>query len=371
MGLYEHFDYKPLFGVERVGIENSSMMRNLIQGRDISRDGEENLQISCLEDAMQAPRNNVLARFTRSGIMGTNWKGPILAMRYLAIPNHLEHYKHIDMRDVRNVADFFSSNYRGYSDKSITSTACGIFCPADATYYEKQKYGELNISADHSSYGKQGSGIANLLGIPLHVEVMQGRAAPNDDLTSRQNLEAAELYRDVNSTIKGRTGNVQREEAERAAMIARFGPQAAMFGGTRNVDVGSMGFGTAHSRWLDDNLGSVVVARADGKPLMREHLEALCAYCKEMVGPRLLGSAAGIAVGDPVLGREAVLKAITKQDFLEFFEDFKLRKAQETKEIRWMVVSSPYDWTEQLLEADKEARRQRAAADAGRGEDSG
>jgi hypothetical protein len=207
--------------------------------------------------------------------MNMNWRGPVLATRFLAITGQLRHYKNIDMRDVRNVADYFSSAYRGYSDNSITSTTCAIVCPADAASHKKQKYSDLSITANHSSYEQQGSGIANLVGIPLQVTLMQCNKVLRDDPAGRQNPEAAELYHDINSTIKGKTESVQKEEADHSAMIATFGLQAATFGTTRNVGVGSMGFGTAHSRWIDDDLGSVVVARADGKPLMAEHLEAL------------------------------------------------------------------------------------------------
>ena len=56
MGFYEFFDYKPLFGVGRDLVQNTSMRRNLIQGRD----GKENLQISCLDNTRRAPPNHVL-----------------------------------------------------------------------------------------------------------------------------------------------------------------------------------------------------------------------------------------------------------------------------------------------------------------------
>jgi hypothetical protein len=65
-GLYEFFDFKPLFGVDRSDIGKESTMRKLIQGRDTSRDGEEFHQMWFLEEATLAPPNNSLAKFTRA-----------------------------------------------------------------------------------------------------------------------------------------------------------------------------------------------------------------------------------------------------------------------------------------------------------------
>jgi hypothetical protein len=58
-------------------------------------------------------------------------------------------------------------------------------------------------------------------------------------------------------------------------------------------------------------------------------------------------------------GREAMLKTITMQGFLGFFQEFKIRKARESGMNKWMAVPSPYDWTQETLKAIEEARRQR------------
>jgi hypothetical protein len=40
---------------------------------------------------------------------------------------------------------------------------------------------------------------------------------------------------------------------------------------------GELGFGSSPTMWSGDTLvGSIVVARVDGKPLLRQHLEAIC-----------------------------------------------------------------------------------------------
>jgi hypothetical protein len=126
-------------------------------------------------------------------------------------------------------------------------------------------------------------------------------------------------------------------------MIAMFGPLVATFASTTNVDVTTNSFSTAHDRWRDIDLGNVVFARVDGKLLLREQLEALCIYCKEVAGPMLMDAVAGVAQGDSVRRREEASERMAKQYFLEFFQEFKTRKAREMGAKKRLTVPSPYD----------------------------
>ena len=266
-------------------------------------------------------------------------------MRYLAIPYQLEHYKNIDMRDVRNVADFFSSIDRGCSDETVHMEACDILCHADAASLRTRKLMARTIQANNGAYTQQGSGIMNLLGLPLQAasfNIFPGPIEPRGNAIGHRNPEVAELCRDINSSIKGRSAQVAEEDAARDLMVATYGPMAAMIGGGRNVDVGKMGFGSVHARWEKADVGSVCVARADGKPLLAEHLEALCAFGEEKVAPALTKAVANVGVGELVPGRDAVLNQITKSKFLEFFADFKIRQAAETGMNSWLTCSSPW-----------------------------
>lgn len=107
----------------------------------MSRDGKEFLRLFYLIKRTELPVNTAVAALTRSGIMGMVCRGPILIMRYdgeneppigtpyaVAVDGGMAHYKNIDMRDVRNVADFFSSVRLGTSDTSVKLVACSILC---------------------------------------------------------------------------------------------------------------------------------------------------------------------------------------------------------------------------------------------------
>jgi hypothetical protein len=79
------------------------------------------------------------------------------------------------------------------------------------------------------------------------------------------------------------------------------------------------GFGSSHDIWETKNLESVKVARADGLPLLAEHLEALCSYTSSQIEPRLSGALEGLGPCSTIIEREALLSSITAADFEEFF----------------------------------------------------
>lgn len=47
-----------------------------------------------------------------------------------------------------------------------------------------------------------------------------------------------------------------------------------------------MGWGWASQQW-QNNVGSTIVVRQDGKPLLPRHVEALCNYCRYEIRPLL------------------------------------------------------------------------------------
>jgi hypothetical protein len=67
--LYEFFDVKPLFGVNRSIAEKEPSMHNLIQARDTSRNDAEYLQMEFLVDRTQAPPNNTLKKASRGSVI--------------------------------------------------------------------------------------------------------------------------------------------------------------------------------------------------------------------------------------------------------------------------------------------------------------
>ena len=111
--------------------------------------------------------------------------------------------------------------------------------------------------------------------------------------------------------------------------------------------IGPNGFGSCHPVWDNDKLGSVVAARADGRPLLAQHLEALCAYISEKVNPRLSHALAGLSPGAVVANREAVLDSITPADFLDFFNNMKAGKVVTNK--TW-DIPSPYEKCDKIVD---------------------
>lgn len=239
-----------------------------------------------------------------------------------------ETFHDMDMRDFRHAADAFSWAYRDgslrWSDlrkERLLVTHCR------STDYGRnptnlKKYSERVLDGCDSIFAAGGSGIANLLGIPLSIRhtVLPSTyisESPRDFHSS----EAMLLMRDITSTT--------------------FGPQAK----DNYLDqefAGENGFGSSPERWNEQNrAGAILIARGDGIPLLNQHVEALCGYIEVVVEPKLSRAIAGLSPGDVVADRDAILKSINKKEFLEFFEA--LKQLRSVNDDDWRNMPSPYD----------------------------
>jgi hypothetical protein len=102
---------------------------------------------------------------------------------------------------------------------------------------------------------------------------------------------------------------------------------------------GSWGF--APMKWQND-VGSVIIARQDKKPLLPEHAEALADFCQEHVTPMIEAqneSEWGAPGSVPGLRKDDILKEITKEKFLMYYASWKAGQTDEEK--RKQI--SPYD----------------------------
>ncbi|KAK5385792.1 hypothetical protein LTR20_005292 [Exophiala xenobiotica] len=257
----DQFDRKPYFGQYGAAARTFFSEPNPVQARDMTRDSFEfGLHFWCLDLSVAEPPNLGLRTMTRGQACAPNFRGPILVVRHTKKGRNKESYVDIDMRDVRNTADHFSWMYREgtgnmahLKDQRVLATGC--LCPQDqAQGGSRSKFVQQVIDTCDSIFAAGGSGIANLLGIPLSLRLAQ-EPRPGD---SRRNREAMLLMRDITSTTVG----------------------SIPFGKTfinRNF-IGEEGFGSSPDLWNDTKPGCVLIARADGVPLLKEHVEALCAY---------------------------------------------------------------------------------------------
>ena len=120
-----------------------------------------------------------------------------------------------------------------------------------------------------------------------------------------------------------------------------------IFRGNDRDYVGEDGFGSSPK--ASKSVGSVWVVRADGIPLPLLHVQALVGYIRDKVEPRLANALSGVAPGEVVADREAVLDSITKAEFAEYYDNFKAMKVRHDP--GWARLPSPYEMTEGFVGA--------------------
>ena len=294
MWLKGDFDDSVFFGPG--GKDRSYSHRSNVQVRDMNRDRDECLNIYCMSINTSQPANRAIAKFTRAGVCSTCFRGPYLVMCHAS---SIDQYRDISMRDVRHAADYFSTFNRGLeTDLLHTRTlAANILSPADRIGGMPKFLDRVVDDAD-PVFGMQGSGIANLLGMPLLVS---GLMTDNLQRAQQQGLvgahllpeEAIYLMRDVNSRTRG--SQIPAEDlAAREKMRQVLGDQIDRIAFRRDgAQDGQEGFGSSPTVWNGAS-ASMLIVRADGLPLPKEHVEALCAYIKYEVEPRLSAAVVGL-----------------------------------------------------------------------------
>ncbi len=352
---YETWDKTEYFGEHAP--ECTYEAHSNIQARDICRDQEEHLFIHHKENTAGESPNLAAKACTRSGNCSYAMKGPIMFMYGWVDRNANTWYDDMDMRDARSAADYFSSAYRqGLKDTNLEKQhfwATFILSREDATRHNMSgKYRDSIKNGCDSIYSAEGSGIANLLGIPILIRPMQPQIQTNllgfrirdneaelaQQTPERENRDAMLLLRDITSTTIGPQGTT-------AAMCP--------FRSNDRDYAGENGFGSSPRLWR--SMSSALLARADGLPLPPVHVEALVEYIRERVEPRLSRAVSGIAPGGVVPSREDVLKSITKSEFEEYYRNYSAMKAGHDPD--WSFYPSPYamtksypEWTNTIMD---------------------
>jgi hypothetical protein len=93
--------------------------------------------------------------------------------------------------------------------------------------------------------------------------------------------------------------------------------------------VGREGYGSLPETSARVRGGTSCAVRADGKPLPKEHLEALCHFIKDEIEPELRAATAGLSENDKISRRDEILNVITEAEILRYYENFKKVKIQQ------------------------------------------
>ncbi|KEF61957.1 uncharacterized protein A1O9_03529 [Exophiala aquamarina CBS 119918] len=289
------------------------------KARDTGRDDEETIIVHFKDDTSKDPPNIGVRIFTRAGVASKVFRRPILVTRKgyrRGSRGAIEEIRDFDMRDVRKAADYFCCAYRSTMPQSQLSDvhilATGIACPKDVSQRNlRTNWQERVIDDCDQVYQSEGSGIAHVLAIPLtlcrfnHHECVEQGDVVYTSATDH-------LMRDITSTTTGPqegTRNMPRfRHNDRAYAGTQGFGSSPNHGGcmSRLLPLGAMLFPRAPG--IPISTGSVVVARADGLPLIPVHLEAICSYISDKGEPRLTNCISGLNSGASIPQREQVSK---------------------------------------------------------------
>ncbi|KAI9879647.1 MAG: hypothetical protein M1830_007754 [Pleopsidium flavum] len=303
--------YWNIFGFEQVVIEDlfgegrnhpvGQLVRiNAIRMRDLKHTLEVLAGDEFLKDG-SLPNKSIMEA-TKS-LVGYDWRGPVLVAGKKGFERDPPYYDDLDMMDFRDIADYFSS----YGDKTVLGKArrrsgkvkgVKIACQGDIMVLGAEKFQPLEVPRQHPiSKMRPACDVPRLIGLPLLVRRYPPDPAWKDD-----------------EAISHRFMN---KPATYLHLIA---------------DKDSTDWARASSSW-QDSVGSVMVVRQDGKYLSSLHMEVLCAFCQYKVRPLFEQQ---MKVEEE---RDSVLKELTPEKFMEFFEAYRTRKAESSPE--WRTVSFP------------------------------
>jgi hypothetical protein len=309
---WELSDVKPFLGSGDPFPRRYLVQRNVLRSRDIGHTIEIAFRDSFLIDG--SILNQSVVR-TTNGVAPHAWKGPVLALRKKGLGLDPLHYDHITMSDFRDVVDYFltyGGEAVGGTDQTKRTKVKGvkISCEADQKVFGTKKYVSVQVPREHPVFTQATPPcpISELVELPVLV-----RKYPADKAWAKD------------KSISG-TG---------------YNNQAATFLHL-NTDPNSrllMGWGWAPMEW-QNNVGSVIVVRADGKDLSPHHCEVLCTFCQFEMQPLFEDSmGAGMDPENPT-SKDAVLQQMTKENFERYFTQY--RASWLAEDPSWSATKSPY-----------------------------
>ncbi|KAI0809559.1 hypothetical protein GGR55DRAFT_689325 [Xylaria sp. FL0064] len=222
-----------------------------------------------------------------------DWRGPIIAYAKVGMdPRSATRCRDIDLNDFRHVADYFISYGATtvptlWSQQSITFKGVKINCEGDQKLLNKPHFEEVElysfetIVADYET-----SGIAALVGLPIMTKRYPLDPSWANSTQGSMNVDATYLHLRCDPQVKS------------------------------DISGGILSWGSVPMRW-QNNVGSVIIMRRDGKPLSRWHLEALCKYCRYEVSTLMTHVRGENSEREP-MSIDTVLSMICPSSFSDF-----------------------------------------------------
>ncbi|KAL2609367.1 hypothetical protein R1flu_027940 [Riccia fluitans] len=254
-----------------------------------------------------SPLNQAVAAVVPATV-GNVWRGPLIALKCDA--HYRDYYDHMDLRDLRDVADYLTrygqkSRDQTSSDAGRREATSSVFgCEADRTATKVSpeasaapksktvkgvrvnclgdiKSGRPEFEAVELAINRRKGGVTSpplpaRLGIPLELQKITPPNEWKQDSIMLQNPVITFLHLESNPT--------------------------------------STSWGWAPLEW-QSMVGSVVMARADGKDLRREHAETLCHYCYHFLQPVFEDSIGAGMDPEVKVSKEEVLYRLSPKSF--------------------------------------------------------
>lgn len=326
---------------------------NKLQGRMVIRESGAKLSWSQTAKPGQDPNapNIGVRKFTRGQACTEDLKSPLYVVKTIEHGGNMT-YGNMDMRDARTAADMFSHiNRLGRNQTHLQDLrVLGAVIACDGRVGQgKPKWDQVVLNGVDKIWSMTGSSIANLLGLPLLVRSINNPWDVPPD-TGYSNREITLLYREFQSkSILPRVPDRElpvRLSTKDPKVVAE---QAAL--DDRRFLAGINGFGSTMQMFDLGKNGTCYAVRADGRPFLKEHAEALCSFISKEVEPQLVSAIAGLSTNDAVPGRDEILNSITKEKFLEHYEAVKEGKVA-SGHAEWADLPDPY----KVKQGDMKAR---------------
>ena len=220
------------------------------------------------------------------GAAGSLWKGPIVALKKQGSDTDPHFPMDVDMRDYRDVVDFFISYGNAVQDGEVSSRGgkgkvrgVKINCQGDQRTFGSAVFSAVDVPAGHPVFYNPIAQISKRVGMPVHTWKY-----PADRLWKNHHDDHS--YENVPGTFLHQNAD----------------------------DVSSESWGWAPMQW-QNNVGTVLVVRGDGQDVTTRQVEALCHFCQFKMQP-LFENAMGD--GEVQMTRDEVLGFLTPKAFGEY-----------------------------------------------------
>ena len=305
----ERKEVSHLLGNDDPFLERKPMTRNIFRGFGL----ECTLEVICRETFLVdgSETNQSVIQVTR-GAMGHDWRGPIVVFRQPEARIGSLVSGDMTLADFRHAVDYFLSYGNEPTQNPWNSTirsgskilGVKVTCVGDQKAFGAEHYMAVGVPRDHPVFlSSEPTGISSLVELPVLV-----RKYPPDP-----------VWKNDRDTYGFPFEN-------RAATFLHL-----------NADPKSEDWGWAPLPEWQNDVGSILVVRQDGKDLTTHQAEVLCHYCHFKLQPLFEDSMGG---GRVERTREEVMGYMNRETFAAFFEEYREERVKEDPS--WAVAKSPY-----------------------------